>query len=262
MRRSLSDSVAVTRVFNASALVELPGGTILTDPCFRPSRFMRPREDVGLTVDRLPPLAAILGGHGVPDHWQLGPLRAYPYRERTPVLVATAAMAGAARRAGFADVEVLAGGESRTVGDRLTVTSLPGERITGMATNHYMLSSVAGNVFVGTEARSVEPLRTATTALRVDVALLPIDGTRLFGRRLVMDATAAVQATRLLGAHTLVPIHYGFRGIPGILRCPSGPDDLGKLAADAGVAFRLAGPGERTIIALDPAGHRTPVAIR
>jgi L-ascorbate metabolism protein UlaG (beta-lactamase superfamily) len=87
------DTVAITRVVNAIVLLELPGGTILTDPYFKPVRFLPLREQVGLRTTELPRLTAIVGGHGVLDHWQLHPLRGYPYRDTTPVLVATAAMA-------------------------------------------------------------------------------------------------------------------------------------------------------------------------
>lgn len=242
-------TVAITRVVNATVLLELPGGGILTDPYFHPYRFLRLREAVGLTVAELPRLAAIIGGHGVLDHWQPRALRTYPYRDVTPVIVATRAMARSARRAGFTTVHQLGWGGTCELSGDLTVTSLPGERITGMLTNSYLLSSPGGSIFVGTEARSLAPIRAAAAEHQVDLALLPIDGTRLFGRRLVMDATAAIQAAHLLGAHTLVPIHYALRGLLGLLRCPSGPHDLAG-AAIGGTAVRLLPTGQRTTITL------------
>lgn len=120
-----------------------------------------------------------------------------------------------------------------------------------MVTNSYLLSSAGRTVFVGTEACGLAPIRAAAAARRVDVALLPIDGTRLFGRRLVMDAAVAVEAARILGAQTLVPIHYAVRGLPGLLRCPSGPLDLpGPDAGPGSLAVRVLPTGLRTVINL------------
>jgi L-ascorbate metabolism protein UlaG (beta-lactamase superfamily) len=78
-------SFAVTRVLNASVLLELPGGAVLTDPFFEPPWYLRFDEAAGLSAGQLPPLAALLGGHRVTDHWQPRSLRSYPYREGTAV---------------------------------------------------------------------------------------------------------------------------------------------------------------------------------
>ncbi len=56
--------------------------------------------------------------------------------------------------------------------------------------------------------------------------MLPIDGLTFAGKQLVMDASTALRAAALLGAHTFVPIHYSQRPIRGLLRCPSGLADL------------------------------------
>ena len=71
-------AIAITRIVNATVLIELASGSILTDPYFDSHWFMRFDEPIGLRADQLPPLAAILGGHGVFDHWQPRSLRAYP----------------------------------------------------------------------------------------------------------------------------------------------------------------------------------------
>jgi L-ascorbate metabolism protein UlaG (beta-lactamase superfamily) len=127
--------ITVTRVINATVLVALPGGTVLTDPYFTDHWFMRFSEPVGVSVDQLPKLSAIIGGHQVFDHWQPSSLRHYPYRDTTPVYVANRRMARSARKAGFCQVEVLRWGNQRAVDPDLTITSVPGERITGGRTN-------------------------------------------------------------------------------------------------------------------------------
>jgi L-ascorbate metabolism protein UlaG (beta-lactamase superfamily) len=126
-------------------------------------------------------------------------------------------MVRAARRAGFPNAEVLRWGDRRTIGP-LTIDCVPGERIASLRTNAYLIASAATTVLVATEARHILP------DARVDVAVLPIDGARLLGRRLVMDATEAAAARRL-GAR-LLPIHYSQQPVPVLLQCPSGPHEL------------------------------------
>jgi L-ascorbate metabolism protein UlaG (beta-lactamase superfamily) len=212
--------VAITRIVNATVLIEVAGAAILTDPYFDAHWFMRFDEPIGRRADQLPPLAAILGGHGVFDHWQPRSLRTYPYRSTTPVYVANNWMARTARRSGMPAVEVLRWGQERKLGADLVVTSVPGERIIGMRTNCYVIASAEANVYIGTEARDLAAIRAVSADHRIDVAILPINGARLVGRRLVMDAPAALRAAQLLGAHTLIPIHYGQRPIPPILAHP------------------------------------------
>lgn len=59
---------------------------------------------------------------------------------------------------------------------------------------------------------------------------LPVDGATFLGRQLVMDAAGALAAAKALGAPALVPIHHSELPVPGLLRCPSGLDELQRLA--------------------------------
>jgi L-ascorbate metabolism protein UlaG (beta-lactamase superfamily) len=209
---------------------------------------MRFNEPIGVRAQELPRLQAIIAGHGVLDHWQPGSLRPYPYHAATPVYVPSERMARPARKAGFRPVEVLAWGQRRRLSGGLTIWSLPGERITGMRTNSYLVSSAGVNVFVGTEARSLAPIREIAATHRVDIALLPVNGARLLGRRLVMDLPMAIEAARVLGAHTLIPIHYSQRAIPPILRATHGLADLREQQSDAHPRIQIQATGERTVI--------------
>jgi len=226
-------SVAVTRVINACVLLEIDGEFVLTDPCFRRPFGVRFREPFGLSVDELPDLTAIVVGHRVPDHWQPRSLRGYRGRQSTPVFVPAAHMVRAARRSGFANAEVLQWGDRRRVG-RLTVVCAPGERVAGMRTNAYVVATSSTSVLIATEARTVVP------DTPVDVAVLPIDGARLFGRPLVMDAATAVTTARRLDA-ALVPIHFSQLPLPPVLRCPTGPE---QLPSDV----RVLAPGVRAVV--------------
>lgn len=241
---------SLTRVINPCALVTIDGVTLLTDPYFRGRRRLPMIEPIGVRVDELPPIGAVLGGHGAFDHWQLAPLR-----DRLPVdvpiLVAHRSMRRRAARAGFVNVREVADGESVPISSSVTVTAFRGDRVFGRPTNHYVISGRAGSIYVGTEAGSLEPMRRVAAAYRIDVAVLPVDGLRFAGRQLVMDAPTAVEAAIVLGARLLAPIHCSQRSVPPLIRCRSGVDQLlvaaaGRIEvrhAPTGVAVSLAAGG-------------------
>src|SRR5688572_21515100 len=151
--------VAITRIANACALIETAGGAVLTDPYFDDHWFMRLHEAIGLKAAELPELRAIVGGHGVFDHWQPASLREYPHKQRTPVFVATRAMEAKARKAGFRNVEVVPWFETRQLSDDLRIEVVPAHRFAGKNVNSYVITSQDVSVFVGTEARDLAPLK-------------------------------------------------------------------------------------------------------
>ncbi len=226
--------LAVTRVINACVLLEFGEDAVLTDPYFTDQWFMRFREPFGLNAQQLPRLSAIIGGHSVFDHWQPSSLQAYAFKETTPVFVATKSMMVKARRAGFTQVEILESGESREITRRLHLEVAPAQRAVGLKVNSYVLSSGDLRVFFGSEARDLESLRRyRAKAPEVHLALLPINGAQVLGHKLVMNSRDALDATRILGARVLVPIHYAMKPVPVLLQTPSSEEDLRQLAQDA-----------------------------
>jgi L-ascorbate metabolism protein UlaG (beta-lactamase superfamily) len=226
--------LSITRIANASVLLELGDQVVLTDPYFDDHWFMRLREPIGMKVRQLPKLAAIVGGHGVFDHWQPGSLAEYPFKQETPVFVATAPMMKKAKAAGFRNVEVLEWSAKRRISDRLSIEVAPPQTAAGMKVNNYVLSVHGLRVFVGTEARDLEPLRRYRELHpAVDVALLPIDGSAILGHKLVMTSSEAVEASGILGAKVLVPIHYALKPIPLLLQTRSSAATLARLPPDA-----------------------------
>ena len=157
-------------------------------------------------------------------------------------------MARAARRAGFANVEVLRWGEQRQPTRNLSVCSVPGERIVGMRTNIYVLTSGETSVFVGTEARGLAAIDHVAKDHRVDIAVLPVNGMRLLGRPLVMDAPTALSAARRLGASTFVPIHYSQLPIPRLLKPHSTLADLSVGEQNGTPRIAVIAPSTRTVI--------------
>jgi L-ascorbate metabolism protein UlaG (beta-lactamase superfamily) len=238
---------SVTRIVNACALITMGGAAVLTDPYFEKHWFVRLREPIGMTVEELPQLSAIIGGHAVHDHWQPGSLARYPFKATTPVFVATAAMARKARAAGFENVEVLDWQTTRRGAEGLSIEAVPAQPVTCLKPNNYVLASGDLRVFVGTEARDIAPLRSYRAARgAVDVALLPIDGSALAGHQLVMNAAEAIEGARALGAKVFIPFHFALKSIPLLLQTPNSVADLMRLKADVeDLEIVVLKPGER-----------------
>lgn len=245
-----ANAVSVTRIINPCTLIEVGDHAFLTDPYFRDHRLFPMNEPIGLSPDQLPQLDAILGGHGVFDHWRPRSMKRYKHHDETLVLTATGRMARQARRAGFTNAKRIQWNESVEVAPDIEVICLPGERVlAGFArTNNYLIKTPEVTVFVGTEACSLDPIRRCAEAHDVDIAVLPIDGLTFGSKQLVMDAAAALEATETLGAHTLTPIHYSQKPVSGLWTCPSGIDDLLRLAVDyPDLTVRSGTTGERVL---------------
>jgi L-ascorbate metabolism protein UlaG (beta-lactamase superfamily) len=245
----MSSDVAITRVINPSALIEVHGHAFLTDPYFDDHWFFPMNEPIGLKAAQLPKLTAILGCHGVFDHWQMQSLKGYPHLETTPVFTATKAMAKKAKSAGFPQATVLEWGDSLKLSNILELLCVQGEHAPGRHTNNYILKTAEASVFVGTEANRMEPIKACAADHRIDVAILPIDGLQFLRKQLVMNASQALEATTLLGAHTLAPVHYSQRSFAGLVRCSSGIQELLTLSvADPNITIAHGATGTRVAI--------------
>jgi len=233
----MKDTLFITRVINACVLLEIGEDVILTDPYFRSPGYHGIEESVGMPVEALPKLSAIIGCLSVFDHWQIRSLDAYAYKQETPIFCATKLMARRARAAGFTQVEVLQWNETRQISERLTLEVLPAHYAAGMRVNSYVLDTPNLRIFFGSEACALKPLREyreRPNARPIDVVFAPVNGLKVFGLlKLVMGGEEAVEATRILGAKTLVPIHDAHRRNLLFMVSPSSSGASAQSAAKA-----------------------------
>lgn len=237
-------TVAVTRVNNSCVLLEMDGHAVLTDPWFIERWWLRRGEPLGLQVEDLPPLTAVVVTNIATNHWDLRALRLLPAKASTPLYVPTVGMARQARGLGFARAERLRWGESRELAPGLRLQVVPAGRTAIFPNNAYVFDTAAGRVFFGGEIADADGLERHRP---VDLALLPVNGLRSpIGQRLVMGPAEAVAGSAALGAPVLVPIHdaHGHDPFSRLFR-------PGGTAADA---VRLAGP--ELVVADLPPGKR------
>ena len=225
----MADGLRLTWVGHATLLIELDGLRILTDPVLGerlgPLRRLGPAPD----ADALGPIDTVLISHAHPDHFDRASLRRL---DGDPLLVVPRGLGPSAAVTGHPIREVAAN-------ERL---DLGGVRIRALPARHarwplepsarpigYLIEGSTNVYFAGDTALYPEMVRLAG---HVDVALLPVGrwGPPHGPERL--DPATAVDAARLVGARTAIPIHWGTLHVPGF-----GAGRWGWGSVDAGEAF-------------------------
>ena len=236
--------IGITWIGHATALIELDGVTILTDPVFSERLFVVKRLVApGIPIGDLPPLDMVLVSHGHHDHLDVATHRRLP-KEGTMAVTAER-LSDLLNGSGYERVVELSwegAFEHR------------GVRVTALEVNHWGTRGLfpdgrgyAGFVVEGPSGTVFFPGDTAYTPLfreygerfRIDVALLPIGAYKPDSfRRVHMNPEDAFQAFRDLRARWLVPIHWGT-----FVLSYEPPDEpprwIRTLAEEAGVAHRL-----------------------
>jgi len=222
---------SVEFIGTATVIIRYGGFTILTDPNFlhrgdhvhlgygmTAPRLTEPAFD----IDQLPPVDLVVLSHLHGDHFdQIVEKR---LDHGLPILT-TPEAARALRRKGFHAARGLATWQRVVVtkgSARLTVTSMPGQHAPGLM--QLMLPSVMGTMLDWRATDATQPAMrvyiTGDTLLReqlreiprrfpdIDLALLHLGGTRLFGVLLTMDAKQGVECIRWIRPKKAIPIHF------------------------------------------------------
>ena len=229
-RNALTGKWAVTRLHNAMTIIEIDDAKILTDPWFVDSRAFVGRSP--LAVAQLPELTAIIGCHWVKDHWGMAELQTYPHKD-TPMFVSAPNMEQSARKVGFTNVEVLEWGAQRKLTDSVTLHALEEHIGRGRQTNNYDIIGSNARIFFGGEVCDLAAIRRCGEAnAPFDVAIGPVNGVHLMGRQLTATAPQMLEATRLLHAPKLLPVHDEHKPFGRLLKIASSIRDLDNVEHD------------------------------
>lgn len=245
-------TVGITFSGGPTALLELGGARLLTDPTFDPpgdhpigERVLVKTEESVLTEESAGVVDAVLLSHDQhPDNLDD---RGRAYLATVPLTLVTPS--GAARLGGTA--RGLEPWESAQVGP-LTVTAVPAQhgpdgasRLTGDVTGFVLTGDRVPTVYVSGDNASVDVVREIAARFRVDIAVLFAGAARtaLFdGAPLTLTSVDAVEAAKALGAAKVVPLHFR-----GWQHFSEGPEVLRKEFDAAGLADRL--------VLLEPGQH-------
>lgn len=243
-------NLAVTWLGHATALVELDGLRLLTDPILR--------ERVGPLVRLAPPASAgdrvdaVLLSHLHADHADVRSLRRLG---RSLCIVAPRGAARWLARRGLTNVSELVPGERCAIGG-VTVTATravhDARRWRWLGVRAQPIGFVVEGSHTCYFAGDTDffPQMSDLTGL-IDVALLPISG---WGPRLGpghLDAVRATAAAQIIAPRVVVPIHWGTFALGWPFRAPADPAlaarDFARLmrAAAPQAQVLVLAPGER-----------------
>jgi L-ascorbate metabolism protein UlaG (beta-lactamase superfamily) len=225
------DRATVFFIGNATTVIKCNGFTILTDPNFlhRGQRAYlghglstKRRTEPALTVDRLPPLDAIVLSHMHGDHWDRVARKGL---DKTLPIISTRHAARKLHRQGFAQatgLDTWQRHELRNEHGSLTMTALPARHAPGPA--DLLLPPVMGSMleFADTGGHVLLRMHISGDTLMakelaeipsrfpdIDVGIVHLGGTKLLGLLLVtMDGRQGARWVNLIRPRMVVPIHY------------------------------------------------------
>ncbi|MEA2695189.1 MAG: hypothetical protein QOJ16_4576 [Acidobacteriota bacterium] len=253
------DRGSIFFVGTATTVIRCGGFTILTDPNFLHAgdhahlgygMTSERLTDPAVDVEDLPPLDLCILSHLHGDHWDR--VAAAKLRKDLPI-VTTAHAAAGLREQGFTQVHALGTWDSVRVvrggqgTGELRITSTPGKHAPGLL--NPLLPPVMGSLLEWADEKGALRFRlyiSGDTLVHddlaeiprrfpdIDLALLHLGGTRLFGVLLTMDAKQGIQALRIIQPREAIPIHYN--DYP-VFKSPV--EDFLKAAQSAGLKTRI-----------------------
>jgi len=198
----------ITRIVHSCVLIDLGGRQVLTDPWFSEKMGYHFGEELGMSVESLPPLSGVVVSHDHPDHNDMKSFRRYA-DNRVP-LISEGKAAARAKRAGFENVTVLDTWEEASIGP-VNVTAVPA--LHGVPEVGYVIQASGFTVYFAGDTLLIPELSDISDRFpNIDVALLPINGLKIFGDQVVMNPIEAAQLCEVLQPRVAIPTHYAFKG--------------------------------------------------
>jgi L-ascorbate metabolism protein UlaG (beta-lactamase superfamily) len=249
-KKAANERCRVTFLGHATALIEMNGKAILTDPNLSRHIFfvIWRRTGIPVNIRDLPPLDLILISHGHYDHLDLPTLRKLP--RKVPVLAAPGLemVLKWARKS-----TVIALGKWKPYRlDDVVVTAVPAKHFLGrpplFPVSRYQGYVIEGDatVYFAGDTGLFDGMRKIGEKWDIDVALLPIGAySPPSFRRHHMSPEDAIEAALMLRARAIVPIHWGSFRLS--LEPMSEPvERLTRAAEKAGVSsmLRILAPGQ------------------
>jgi len=204
------EALKVTRIVHSSILIEFNGSSVLTDPWFSEKFGYHHGEPLACPVEDLRPLAGVAVSH---DHFDHNDMDAFArYRDKRVPIVAERSAIRKAQRAGFTNVSALEPWESAHLGP-VKVTAVPARH--GVPEIGFVFEASGFTVYFGGDTLWIPELAEVPRRFPpIDIALVPINGLKVFGKQVVMNPIEAAELCAAFQPRVAIPIHYAFQGGP------------------------------------------------
>ena len=205
---SSDESLTITRIAHSCTLLDFGGFTFLADPWFSQKFGYHQGEPIALSPKELPKLTGVLISHAHYDHDDVKALVG-ALKPDIPMLVEAGAVKSA-EKAGFTNVKPLAPWQSTALGP-VTITATPAQH--AVAEIGFILQGFGFTVYFGGDSLLIPELDEIPGRFPdIDVAVVPINGLKVFGKQVAMNPIEAAQLCGKMRPTVAVPTHYAFNG--------------------------------------------------
>ena len=232
----------LTYIRTSTVLLQFESTTILTDPWFSwRMRFLPALRRPGIMAADIPTPDLILCSHLHADHYDRRFIAAAGQPQTT--LVGPVGLARHRPRRFRGKLLEMAPGQLESVGAVALEAAAMKHTFPGPEEIGFRIQLGPYSLFFGGDAAYSEAF--SMVAGPIHIAILPVGGSRIWGRKTVMDAADASQAAQDMSAHYVVPTHPGgdWPALPPMSLHPGRLADLGAHAA--GFEPVILGPGQR-----------------
>jgi len=195
----------VTFIGHSTLLMDVAGKKVVTDPWYNEPVYggIYHRRPPGIPLEKLADVDVILISHAHKDHYDEKALARL--NKEALVIVPDDKLARRVRGLGYSKVEKLRPWERKSDGG-LTVVAVPADHPVYQV--GYVVKGGERTFYFAGDTRTVPDFSTILEEFKIDVALLPIAGLKMFFIRAVMGPEDAAKAAKALGAKVVIPIHY------------------------------------------------------
>lgn len=213
--------MSITRIVHGAVILDFRGTRILVDPWYSPTPPLGPGEAIGIAPDKLPSVRGILITHDHNDHFDSRTLAVLP--DKTIRVVVPKGLAEEVKDLGYTDVYEMEPWDRTQIAD-VVVSSVPARH--RVPENGYILQANGITTYLAGDT-SFDPTLFWSIVEgfpKIDVAILPIGGIRILGRKLDMNADEAARAFGILKPDRVIPYHYALIGPFPLVYSPSDPE--------------------------------------
>jgi len=208
------DALSITFIRTSCLLLQYGGKTAITDPWFgRTMRGLPVFRKPGVPLDQLPRIDYVIASHLHRDHFDRDAVSRFGH----PALEIAGTVGTARYCEGLpvASVHDMGPWDRHQLGP-FSLCATPALH-TGPppAEVNFVIECGELRVFFGGDARWSDAYRSIAERFpRIDIAILPIGGTLIFGHRTTMAPVDAARACEVLRPRWAVPIHEGGEWLP------------------------------------------------
>ena len=207
-------AVRITLLRTSCLLIEFDGCTAITDPWFRNTmRGLPVFRKPGIALADLPRIDYVFASHLHRDHFHRAAIRTMG--NPSMQIVGTVGTADHCKTLTLRAVHELAPWQQVTVGP-FTVHATPCEHTGPLpAEVNFIIDCGDLRLFFGGDCRWSSAFAEIKKRFTdIDVAMLPVGGTLIFGTRTTMDPGDAARAAEVLDPRFVIPIHEGGEWMP------------------------------------------------